>query len=235
MEKSTFDLVFARVKTRGRRRLDFNQFMISLDMIGDKLGLPMEDVVKGICQISPAQRLDETMARKQGPSRFFYDTSTWTGTAAHSEKPSQESPSVHRVLDLSEIVNREKGTAWTVSSPRRSGRAKSAPRPTLVSGELTPVQVRGPARFFYDRATYTGIHRRQTGGDSNRLSEATSREETKRFVHAVGSEANTAPVTPFVRGVNVDRPNLNQKFLNEVLQMKPVDSYFDSFLSPYTN
>ena len=55
------------------------------------------------------------------------------------------------------------------------------------------------------------------------------------FVHAVGSEANTAPVTPFVRGVNVDRPNLNQKFLNEVLQMKPVDSYFDSFLSPYTN
>eukprot|EP00928_Gymnodinium_smaydae_P041749 TRINITY_DN28209_c0_g2_i1.p1 TRINITY_DN28209_c0_g2~~TRINITY_DN28209_c0_g2_i1.p1 ORF type:complete len:241 (+),score=11.43 TRINITY_DN28209_c0_g2_i1:91-813(+) len=77
--------------------------------------------------------------RFSGPERFFYDKSSYTGT--HKSK----------------VENREHvGHVSGSETKERLGSAFPFYSPMFVQ---LPDTFRGPERFFYDKATYTGTHR----------------------------------------------------------------------------
>jgi len=250
---TVYDLIFAEVKPRGQRRIDFNGFMICLDHLAQRHGLSIEDVIDAVCNVFPEGSFDRsTVAPRRslvGPERFFYDRSTYTGTHAYREVmhgKDEETPS-GRVIDLSEIVNREKPLVSASAVPRTPVPIHRVPVQTPQSVNVTSPGLgfgstpsKGPERFYYDKTTYTGTHRFTTPikaspgileespvNQMNRPSPAVTR---RRFHDDHDfSQPTTAPVS----GQPTPAPQLLVPYHSykpgPVFAM-PVEDYFSSFL-----
>ena len=173
---TTFDLIFARSKSRGRRRLDFNQFLIALDMIGQRLNLSIEEVIRAVCTIRTDDHLSlrggDSKTSQRGPEKFYYDQSTYTGTQAyrsHNRDAEDSLSASGRVIELKEIVNRDLGDKWFSTPQANTRKRRPVSTPQRKVDDATPM--RGPERFFYDRATYTGIHKQTPARSTKSLGE----------------------------------------------------------------
>ena len=191
LEKCIFDIVFANTKTIGRRRLDYNQFLLALSKLSIKFGVPIEDVIRTICGFSG--ETTKRVSGMYGPSRFYYDKSTYTGTA--SQKASVSLP--NRIIDLSEIVNRAK--------------------PNESLGSPTPVAL---TRSSVNRAKLEDAL-------GSRTPVGIIPSSVKKY-----SEALTAPNSNFA----TPSPRTPKStFIEQVMCLPSVDSYFDGFLKPLDN
>lgn len=254
-----FDLIFARAKSRGQRRLDFNQFLISLDMIGQRMNLSIEEVIRAVCSISIQDQVSirggQTRKNMTGPAKFFYDVSTYTGTHAYrrSGKREENDMSKSQILDLREIVNRDKSDKWLSVIGAKSPISSSVSRNRLPhsGSKRSPVvdstPVRGPAKFFYDKTTYTGIHKYTTPvrSSSEYTEDAENREPTNLLVapklvdkdDIAPTAANSIDNTPLMRGVFetplfTECQAIKSEFMqpSDYLDLLPVDYFFSGFL-----
>lgn len=259
LSATVYDLVFAEVKPRGQRRVDFNGFMICLDHLSQRHGVQIEEIIEAVCAVFPDGSLDRstTIPRRSlvGPERFFYDRNTYTGTHAYREVmhgKDEETPS-GRVIDLSEIVNREKPLASVSTVPRTPVPIHRVPGQTPQSVNVTSPGLgisstpsKGPERFYYDKTTYTGTHRFATPikaspgileespvGPTSRASPAVAR---RRFHDDQDfSQPTTAPVsgqpTP---APQLLAPSMYSSYKAGQLYAIPVEDYFTSFLRQST-
>lgn len=248
---TTFDLIFARAKSRERRRLDFNQFLIALDLIGQRIELPIDEIIRAVCALNNEDQLMRRASpshQKRGPEKFFYDQSTYTGTHRYRESPSKtEKGSLSgRAVELREVVNRDAGDEWigprTPLVPTSKLRPHTAPQ--VENGETTPL--RGPARFYYDKSTYTGVHKYATPARKSVNRMETEKENTPVQSHcSVNSRyrrerkaypevlpetaAASMATTPFLTG-SIPAMMTPDEFLAAELMIMPLDDYFSSFL-----
>uniref|UniRef100_A0A7S2PB64 Uncharacterized protein n=1 Tax=Zooxanthella nutricula TaxID=1333877 RepID=A0A7S2PB64_9DINO len=83
------DLIFAKCKTRGARKIALDEFTRCLAMVATKKGVSMNHTVGAVVNAArPDYESGATCATSAagasasvaGPERFFYDKSTWTGT-----------------------------------------------------------------------------------------------------------------------------------------------------------
>ena len=242
---TTFDLIFARSKSRGRRRLDFNQFLIALDMVGQRLNLSIEEIIRAVCTIRTDDHLTrrggESKTSQRGPEKFYYDVSTYTGTQAYrtSRRGAEESPtSSARIIDLKDIVNRDHGEKW-VSTPQTGTTTMRRPLTApFRNDDSTPV--RGPERFYYDRATYTGIHKHTPSRTSKSLGEYNDENATptpmKQRSHLKGKREKAAPTLPeTAAGTAVNTPyatTVGPKDITPYMSLVPIASQHSYFCDP---
>jgi hypothetical protein len=251
---TAFDIVFARAKSPAKRRLDFNQFLIALDLIGQKLKLSIEEVIRAVCTISTedqftVRNVDKETSRAKGPARFYYDPTTYTGThkfrKSFPKTNADDSPS-GRAIDLKEIVNRDGSERWaSAMSPKTPSTAVRRREPssaqTRQAGDTTPL--RGPERFFYDKTTYTGIHKQTSPTRSELADEKENCDQSPRRRSIRSSTAKTknpAASLPETAAASVmNTPYMSssipglmtcEEFLAAELNIMPIDNYFSSFL-----
>ena len=228
-----FDLIFAKAKVRGQRRLDFNRFLIALDLVGQRLNLSIEDVISAVCTIPTLDQLTgkvdvEKRHSLKGPERFYYDVSTYTGTQARrrSIKKSDNEEKGNRVIDLKEIVNRDMNDKWTSLMCAKTPPSQSS-RP--LRQDNTPIH--GPERFYYDRATYTGIHK-HTPTRSMRTATEYDDTENAATPYSVPRNRKQAPSLPATAPsstlITPSSPLDAASYINVI----PVDTYFQSFMHP---
>ena len=242
---TTFDIIFARAKCRTRRRLDFNQFLIALDLVGQKLVLPIDEVIRAACTIKTEDQLtgrftESQSSERRGPAKFYYDQTTYTGTHKHRasvHKMLDEGCESGRAVDLKEVVNRDGGDRWmgprTPTAPVSKRRPHTAPH-RMPEGDTTPL--RGPARFFYDKTTYTGVHKYSTPIKDDLQKENVDPSSPRRVVKSV----KQMPQLPETAAVSLTAtPHLTTsapalmtpgEFLAAELNIMPLDDYFSSFL-----
>ncbi|KAF4658947.1 hypothetical protein FOL47_007780 [Perkinsus chesapeaki] len=190
------DIVFAKVRFRGERKIEFGQFMEALDDISRRHGQsvswaeekvinsngpvmngttggtrPFPSALRGPSvadALPPAKssiKAGSVEKVKRGPERFYYDQSTYTGVWRNGGPKTYDGDH----LSLKTMVkSRPSSLAATPTSERPSqavGRLTVTTPDTGVSKASeastgTPgCKVRGPARFFYDTSTYTGVHK----------------------------------------------------------------------------
>jgi hypothetical protein len=252
---SSFDLIFARAKSRTRRRLDFNQFLIALDFIGQSLSLSIDEIIKAVCTIKTEEQLPgppgASACLNKGPEKFYYDKATYTGTHKFKTqvKSSNDETATSRPIELKEIVNRDGGDQWMgPRTPRtRMSARRASTAPQNLIGDHTPL--RGPARFFYDKSTYTGVHKFSTPGRESTDAAGFGKENTSpsprraRNSTTVGSASKpkrAAPSLPDTAAVSIaSTPYMTSsvpalltpdEFLAAELKVMPLDNYFSSFL-----
>ena len=259
---TVYDLIFAKAKSRGHRRLDFNQFLIALDMVGQKLNLSIAEVIRGVCTIRTEDHLtirgSESRKSFVGPEKFYYDMTTYTGTHAYrrsGRKEEDDSPK-ERMVDLKEIVNRDKGDKWSsVMGPKTPPSTRVKRTPLAGRGELLENSpMRGPERFYYDRNTYTGIHKHTPSKSTKSSGEFVEDVENRtpaavRVTRPVSAKKRvaapslpaTAPssniITPYTGAAA--SPGTGSAFIPEFecesfryINVIPVEGYFQSFLHP---
>jgi hypothetical protein len=244
---TTFDIIFARAKCRTRRRLDFNQFLIALDLVGQRLGLAIDEVIRAACTIKTDDQLAARYTgpqtnERRGPEKFYYDQTTYTGTqkyrrsAAHRD---EEETMSGRAVDLKEVVNRDSGDRWLGARTPQKTVSERRPHtaPHRLDSDITPL--RGPARFYYDKSTYTGVHKYSTPtrnpmekeniDPTPRRSTAKVRKELPQLPETAAASMTT---TPFLTS---SAPVLMtpDEFLAAELNIMPLDDYFSSFLRRY--
>jgi len=243
-----FDLIFARAKSRGQRRLDFNQFLISLDMIGQRMNLSIEEVIRAVCSVPIPDhgsiRGDQSRKSLVGPAKFYYDVSTYTGTHAYrrSSKRVEDDKSASQILDLREIVNRDKPERWATAVGSKTPCSSKKNRPV----DSTPM--RGPARFFYDKKTYTGIHKYTPTRSTSEYTEDTenrvpANQAAPKIIDKISAPtlpetaANSVENTPFMRSVFetplfTECQSIKSEFMQPVdyIDLIPVDYFFSGFL-----
>lgn len=248
---TTFDLIFARAKSRSRRRLDFNEFLIALDLIGQRTGLSIDEIIRAVCTLNIE---DQFMCRgtpsheKRGPEKFFYDQTTYTGTHRfrQSADPKEDGSVSGRAVELKEVVNRDAGDQWmgprTPVNPTSRRRPQTAP--LVGSGDVTPM--RGPQRFFYDRSTYTGVHKHTTPVRKSLNSAEMEKENTPVRVRKslnpsseIKSRTKQTSLPETAAGSAIPTPLMSSsvpalmtldEFLAAQLMIMPSDDYFSSFL-----
>eukprot|EP00397_Hematodinium_sp_SG-2012_P027248 GEMP01028616.1.p1 GENE.GEMP01028616.1~~GEMP01028616.1.p1 ORF type:complete len:358 (+),score=71.90 GEMP01028616.1:220-1293(+) len=108
----------------------------------------------------PNQQSSKPPVALQGPERFFYDKSKYTGTAQRGG-PSTANAVLGPTISADPNY-RPLAPKATVGSARGGSGIGS---PGQARGPGSPGQVRGPERFFYDANTYTGTHAQ--GGPAN--------------------------------------------------------------------
>ncbi|CAL1154690.1 unnamed protein product, partial [Cladocopium goreaui] len=128
------DLIFARHKPKGSRRISYDLFIQALTEVAMKRDLLPEEAVDRVCLAHGPDYESATTAFEDaaGPERFFYDKTTYTGMHKCSSASQQLVMRPSRSRDLPE--------SW--ASPEDYDLPKS-----------------GPERFYYDRSTYTGTHK----------------------------------------------------------------------------
>ena len=264
---TVYDLVFAEIKPRGQRRIDFNDFMIGLDHLANRYAITIEEIINVVCSCVVEEPLDRSqkLAPKTlvGPERFFYDRNTYTGTHAYRQVMSgkeEEIPS-GRVIDLSEIVNRERSSLPASCIiprtpvpihrvPDRTPQSVTVTSPGLGfrGSPATNTPSKGPERFYYDKTTYTGTHRFATpikaspGILEDSPKEASARVITRRRFHDESelSQPTTAPVSgqpspsPQMLISNIYPSYKPVEALNYTFAI-PVEDYFTTFLRTSTD
>lgn len=188
------DLIFAKTKARGARKIDFVGFSRCLEMVAQKKGLPADVVMDMVCVTAgPMYEVSEPVD-DFGPQRFFFDKSTYTGTHRNGG-PTMLGGGVGEgdVVRDRELVNRdrspeghrrspspgsplpmllgERRPAQRSSTKESASSANSANRPgsgqrrgSHAQHHEPAIAVHGPERFYYDKSTYTGTWR--NGGPS---------------------------------------------------------------------
>jgi len=124
-------------------------------------------------------KTDGENCQLKGPERFFHDKSTYTGIhrnggATTKDKdgfPCQLRPSMHLGSNFAcmsghPLDNITRPTSPAMCSSRNS--SKNSTRNASKTDEKC--QLKGPERFFYDRNTYTGVHRQ--GGPTTKERES---------------------------------------------------------------
>jgi len=147
------DLIFARCKQKGARKMSFDRFVGALREVAQKRSLPQEEVVDMICVAhGPDYESNTSCAVEEvaslGPERFFYDKTTYTGMHKCGSAPRQQGhPSPRQVRER--VLRRDA--------------SKSAPAESWAFSEDLDQPLAGPERFYYDRTTYTGTHKNNGG------------------------------------------------------------------------
>ncbi|CAE7434652.1 TPPP3 [Symbiodinium pilosum] len=185
------DLIFARVKTRGTRKIDYATFRRALSEVAKKWQMSQEQVEDIICLAAgphyenqpqvPEPGIDDP----SGPQRFYYDMTLYTGTHKYGGPSLVGNGIVEGApVNFQEHVNRDRDNEVAASAERRRravlGEEGSAEMPRLLGKPRSPppqrrelpkgrrpvpvAQLKGPERFFYDKASYTGTHKH--GGPS---------------------------------------------------------------------
>jgi len=142
------DLIFARCRQKGCRKLSFDRFLTALHEVAQKRSLRQSEVVDMVCLAHGPDYESNTScaveeAASAGPERFFYDKTTYTGMHKCGSQARRPVPS---------------------PSPRTERRlrrdsSKTAPAESWAFSEDLDQPVAGPERFYYDRSTYTGTHK----------------------------------------------------------------------------
>lgn len=106
------DLVFLKCRLAGSRRIGLSQFGKALAEVAAKKGMEEASVVERVCAVSRRSSVTTGTVGNvlhNGPTRFFYDKSTYTGTHRHGG-PTVLGGGVpkHGYNDLSEVVNRDR-------------------------------------------------------------------------------------------------------------------------------
>lgn len=172
------DLVFAKCKARGSRKIDFAAFTRALAEVAARRGMTEKQVQDIIClAFGPDYETNASCEELLGPERFYYDMSLYTGVHKHGGPTlvgggrGEGSP-----VNFKELVNRDRENELAASSERRrrgqppsEDDSTSQPLPTLLGAERSPktspkkpvrvLPLRGPERFFYDKSSYTGTHK----------------------------------------------------------------------------
>eukprot|EP00877_Chromochloris_zofingiensis_P014320 jgi/Chrzof1/9141/Cz03g37130.t1 len=139
------DLVFAKVKSKGQRRISFKQFLTALAMISDKKGVNLEDTVNDILAaggpVANATRVDSV--------RLHDDKSTYTGVYARGgpthTNPSFDLPAYLEKSDNTSdskpprklMTQRSSGTMPSTVQPRDTGSSKQTP-PSRSNSSSSP-------------------------------------------------------------------------------------------------
>mmetsp|Transcript_48363 Transcript_48363/g.78574 ORF Transcript_48363/g.78574 Transcript_48363/m.78574 type:complete len:389 (+) Transcript_48363:59-1225(+) len=172
------DIVFAKCKPKGARRIDFFAFMQALREVAKKRRVPPDEVFDAVaCSNGP--NFESSSKFELGPERFFYDRSSYTGTHKQGGPTLLGSGAAEgRVISFQGLVNRDREQELAASAERRR-RGQASELSTELSTELSvsipamplfparsssktvssPRPGEGPERFFYDRSTYTGTHK----------------------------------------------------------------------------
>ncbi|KAK9820323.1 hypothetical protein WJX72_008971 [[Myrmecia] bisecta] len=120
------DIIFAKVKVKGQRKINFEQFLKALGIAADKKGAALEDVVKAILLAGgPA-----ASGTKADYVKFHDDKSTYTGVYARGG-PTNVEPS----NDLSALLDRSDADVRGV--PLRKTLSISDP-PLSARGPMSP-------------------------------------------------------------------------------------------------
>jgi hypothetical protein len=126
------DIVFSRAKAHDSRRLGFEEFVLALDMIAEKRGRQLDDIIAAVLAgAGPLLR-----GTKAGYVKFHDDKTTFTGVYARGGPSSAAT-----VLDLSTVVRRPMGTE---PSPRSPG--PRSPSPTVPQGPVLSTAMRASAK-----------------------------------------------------------------------------------------
>jgi len=182
------DLIFAKVKGRGARRIDFQTFRKALGEVARRWNSMTQEQVEDIVCLANAPHYETQgempMDDAQGPARFYYDMSLYTGTHKYGGPTivgngiCEGSPT-----DFQEHVNRDREAEMAISAERRrkalmteagedmprllgKTRSPGSPGPGRrdSKGRRPVSSLKGPERFFYDKTSYTGTHKH--GGPS---------------------------------------------------------------------
>lgn len=162
------DLVFTKYKAKGSRKIDAETFVMALEEVAVRKEMTHQQVQDAIClrcgrgareQPLPAQKSVESI----GPERFFYDTSSYTGTHRNGG-PSTTGSGRNDIpaVDFKDVVNRDGNNIFAEQQRITCVRVSKGTdhEPVLLGRTRRPVfALKGPERFFYDKATYTGTHR----------------------------------------------------------------------------
>lgn len=180
------DLIFARVKGRGARRIDFATFRKALGEVAKKWNSMTQEQVEDIVCLASAPHYDNQadmpLDDTQGPARFYYDMSLYTGTHKYGG-PTMVGNGICEgsPVDFQEHVNRDREGEMAASAERRRkalmtesgedmprllGKPRSPGSPGSPGAGRRDSKVRrpvsslkGPERFFYDKSSYTGTHK----------------------------------------------------------------------------
>lgn len=98
LTQTDIDLIFAKVKAKGARRIAFGEFQVSLGHAGTKLGMTIEEVAAAITKAGGPI----TTATVADAVKFHDDKALYTGVHANGG-PTTVDPS----KDLSGITNRK--------------------------------------------------------------------------------------------------------------------------------
>ena len=170
------DLIFARVKPKLRIRIDFDTFLTALEHLALRLQEPVENLA---AKLRPAPIASSRPTSSRGPTRFYYDTSTYTGVHAKGGPVVIDriyDGEVTGKIDLSQLCDRSvsdvrgrkvglapiPGFSTHEDVKRMNSRPASREQDQQkdVSSILnTSSPATGPSRFYYDQSSYTGTHR----------------------------------------------------------------------------
>ncbi|CAK9077299.1 unnamed protein product [Durusdinium trenchii] len=124
------DLIFARHKPKGARKIDYDLFLQALAEVALKKDLLLEEAMDRVCLAHGDEESQMAFEDMAGPERFFYDKTTYTG------------------------IHKCSGTSQQLANRRRH-----EPPESWASREDYDLPKSGPERFYYDRSTYTGTHK----------------------------------------------------------------------------
>lgn len=149
------DLIFAQCKAKGKRKIGLATFRKALSLIAARKGWTQKEVVAMVCQTKrPAYHscADEAPSHGTGPERLFYDKASYTGTHRNGGPKTVGGVGI---IGVQELLNRD--LILEDSLQRRKSLERSLSTSSLGRSQSPS---RGPERFFYDKSSYTGTHRR---------------------------------------------------------------------------
>jgi len=115
------DLIFARCKPKGCRKIGFREFQDCLALVADKSEVSDQDVLGCVCSAAgPTYETSSSFCSLAfessgiGPERFFYDRSTYTGTHKNGGPKTYgdivtDTSLVNRDSALDDALHRKKG------------------------------------------------------------------------------------------------------------------------------
>lgn len=151
------DIVFAKVKVKGQRRITFDQFVNALGIISEKKGQPLKDVIQPILQAGGPS----VTGTKAGYVKFHDDKSLYTGVYSRGG-PTNIEPSneLSALLDRSPADVRGvkfNGSPGVQSPLSGSMTARGSPASGSMTARGTPRSLRTePAGFGYGNNSPSG-------------------------------------------------------------------------------
>lgn len=179
LSTNDLDLIFAKVKAKGSRKINCTNFRSSLQHIAEKKKVSIDAIAAKLSKSDGPQFNSGTTQVVEGGATKFNDAKTFTGAAA-----APDAPSTGGYSGLDSLISRDH--VQDDALQRKKGETKDVPvglaSPQGRSKKDKPL--RGPERFFYDQKSYTGAHAQggpstKDGGGYSDLSNLTDRGHTQ--------------------------------------------------------
>lgn len=169
LTSTDFDLIFSKIKKKGERRIGFDQFVEGLKEASSRASVPFSSLRSLVVECGGPVFMgsDATVIKKmeprgsrKGSREFGLATPRGSLSIAIASVQAQATMTPRRLTqqgsgDLGRYMNLSSET------PRGGFRGNHDPdKEAMAKGG----QLRGPARFFYDKSQYTGVHK--AGGPS---------------------------------------------------------------------